>query len=99
MFHLLAVPATVLGFLAAWDYHQVLASLSSSLTVSSQERTDGEGKPAPIPHFYSIHSWLGLVTMAVYALQVTLVLSLSLLLSPPQYHTLLLSSWSECSVS
>jgi len=55
MFHMLALPCTVLGFIAAWDYHQ--------------ERKDSEGNPDPIPHFYSIHSWLGLATMAVYALQ------------------------------
>jgi len=55
MFHLLAVPCVVLGFMAAFDYHQ--------------ERKDKDGEPNPIPHFYSIHSWLGLATMAVYAIQ------------------------------
>jgi len=55
MFHLMAMPCVALGFLAAWDYHQ--------------DRKDKEGNPDPIPHFYSIHSWLGLATMAVYAIQ------------------------------
>jgi len=55
MFHCLALPATALGFLAAYDYHQ--------------ERVREDGSPDPIPHFYSIHSWLGLATMGVYATQ------------------------------
>lgn len=54
MFHLLAIPCTVLGFLAAFDYHQ---------------QREKDGQPDPIPHFYSIHSWLGLATMATYAIQ------------------------------
>ena len=49
MFHLLAIPCIVIGFMAAWDYHAL------------QEK--------PIPHFYSIHSWLGLATMAMFLLQ------------------------------
>merc|ERR1712243_267929 len=55
MFHCLALPCIALGFLAAWDYHH--------------DRKDQEGNPDPIPHFYSIHSWLGLATMGVYTLQ------------------------------
>lgn len=55
MFHLLALPCVVLGFMAAFDYHQ--------------ERKDKDGAANPIPHFYSVHSWLGLATMAVYAIQ------------------------------
>jgi len=55
MFHCLALPCIALGFLAAWDYHHY--------------RKDQEGNPDPIPHFYSIHSWLGLATMGVYTLQ------------------------------
>ena len=49
MFHLLAIPCIVIGFMAAWDYHAL--------------------QDKPIPHFYSIHSWLGLATMAMFLLQ------------------------------
>ena len=49
MFHLLAIPCIVIGFMAAWDYHAL--------------------QPEPIPHLYSIHSWLGLATMAMFLLQ------------------------------
>eukprot|EP00092_Neocalanus_flemingeri_P062063 GFUD01074808.1.p1 GENE.GFUD01074808.1~~GFUD01074808.1.p1 ORF type:complete len:188 (+),score=54.67 GFUD01074808.1:25-564(+) len=55
MFHVLAIPCVVLGFLAVWDYHSL--------------RKDKEGNAAPIPHFYSIHSWLGLATMGLFLLQ------------------------------
>lgn len=54
-FHILAIPCVVLGFLAAWDYHSL--------------RTDKDGNADPIPHFYSIHSWLGLLTMGLFLLQ------------------------------
>jgi len=55
MFHMLGIPCVVLGFIAAWDYHSL--------------RKDKEGNSDPIPHFYSIHSWLGLVTMGLAILQ------------------------------
>jgi len=54
-FHLLAIPCIALGFLAVWDYK------------SLQPAEDGSS--APQPHFYSIHSWLGLATMGLFALQ------------------------------
>jgi len=54
-FHLLAAPCIAIGFVAVYDYHN--------------DRTDKEGNPAPIPHFYSIHSWMGLTTMGLFALQ------------------------------
>merc|ERR1719195_2257969 len=54
-FHILAIPCVVLGFMATWDYHSL--------------RKDKEGNPDPIPHFYSIHSWMGLTTMGLFALQ------------------------------
>ena len=55
-FHLLAAPCIAIGFVAVYDYHN--------------DRTDGQGNPHPIPHFYSIHSWMGLTTMGLFALQV-----------------------------
>jgi len=54
-FHILAIPCVVLGFLSVWDYHSL--------------RTDKDGNLDPIPHFYSIHSWLGLATMGLFLLQ------------------------------
>ena len=50
MFHLMAIPCIVIGFMAAWDYHAL-------------------NPDQPIPHFYTIHSWLGLATMAMFLLQ------------------------------
>jgi len=55
MFHMLGIPCIGLGFLAIWNYHNI--------------RKDRTGNPAPLPHFYSIHSWLGLVTMGLAAIQ------------------------------
>ncbi|KAK6617927.1 hypothetical protein RUM43_014156 [Polyplax serrata] len=49
LFHGLAIPCIVVGFLAVWDFHNL-------------------GQP-PIPNFYSLHSWLGLVTSGLFALQ------------------------------
>jgi len=54
-FHVLAIPCVVVGFLATWNYHSL--------------RLDKEGNPNPIPHFYSIHSWLGALTMGIFLLQ------------------------------
>ena len=56
VFHLLAVPCIVMGFIATWDYHE--------------NRVTADGRAAPIPHFYSLHSWLGLATMGLFLLQV-----------------------------
>ena len=56
IFHLLAAPCIALGFVATWDYHNL--------------RTDNDGNPNPIPNFYSLHSWMGLTTMGLFALQV-----------------------------
>ena len=55
MFHLLAAPCIAIGFVAVWDFH-------------NDRRVDGV--PAPVPHFYSLHSWMGLTTMGLFALQV-----------------------------
>jgi len=55
MFHLLAAPCIAIGFVAVWDYHN--------------DRRDSQGNPAPVPHFYSLHSWMGLTTMGLFALQ------------------------------
>ena len=56
IFHLLAAPCIALGFVATWDYHNL--------------RRDNDGNPSPIPNFYSLHSWMGLTTMGLFALQV-----------------------------
>jgi len=55
MFHLLAVPCIAIGFLSVWYYKSL--------------RKDDNGEARPVPHFYSIHSWLGLGTMGLFALQ------------------------------
>jgi len=54
-FHILAMPCVALGFLAVWDYKTL--------------RKDKEGNPDPITHFYSIHSWLGVLTMGLFSIQ------------------------------
>ena len=51
LFHILAVPAIVMGFLTVLDSHNL-------------------ANP-PIPNFYSLHSWMGLTTMGLFAIQVT----------------------------
>uniref|UniRef100_A0A0A9YHE3 Cytochrome b reductase 1 n=1 Tax=Lygus hesperus TaxID=30085 RepID=A0A0A9YHE3_LYGHE len=43
LFHTLAIPCVVLGFMAVLDFHNLA--------------------DPPIPNFYSIHSWMGFVTM------------------------------------
>ena len=50
VFHILAVPAIVMGFLTVLD--------SRNLNVP------------PITNFYSLHSWMGLTTMGLFAIQV-----------------------------
>ncbi|XP_057378376.1 transmembrane ascorbate-dependent reductase CYB561-like isoform X5 [Daphnia carinata] len=49
VFHILAVPAIVMGFLTVWD--------SRNLSVP------------PIENFWSLHSWMGLTTMGLFAIQ------------------------------
>ena len=56
VFHILAIPCVAIAFIAVLDSHNL--------------RTDKDGNPAPIPNFYSLHSWMGLVTMGLFALQV-----------------------------
>lgn len=54
-FHLLAAPCIAIAFVAVYDY--------------KNDRVNDKNSPAPIPHFYSIHSWMGLTTMGLFALQ------------------------------
>ncbi|KAJ1526899.1 hypothetical protein ONE63_008451 [Megalurothrips usitatus] len=49
IFHALAVPCVVVGFIAVLDYHNL--------------------SQPPIRNFYSLHSWMGFVTMGLFALQ------------------------------
>jgi len=55
MFHLLAIPCVVIGFIAVLDSHNL--------------RVDQDGRPSPIPNFYSLHSWMGATTMGLFAIQ------------------------------
>jgi len=55
-FHILAAPCIAIGFVAVYDYHNL-------------RKDDKTGEHQPIPHFYSIHSWMGLTTMGLFALQ------------------------------
>ena len=50
------MPCLVLAFMAVWDYKAL--------------RADNSGQPRPVPHFYSIHSWLGLGALGMFAIQV-----------------------------
>jgi len=54
VFHILAIPCIAIGFIAVLDSHNL--------------RTV-DGNPAPIPNFYSLHSWIGLAAMGLFALQ------------------------------
>ena len=49
----------------------MLMENKKKILVSRQ--VENSAAPAPVPHFYSIHSWLGLATMAVYAIQVFII--------------------------
>lgn len=55
LFHMLAAPCIAFAFVAVLDSHNL--------------RKDTNGNPAPVPNFYSLHSWMGLATMALFALQ------------------------------
>ena len=56
----------------------MLMENKKKILVSRQ--VENSAAPAPVPHFYSIHSWLGLAAMAVFALQLLLGLFSFLLL-------------------
>ncbi|XP_026473332.1 cytochrome b reductase 1-like isoform X2 [Ctenocephalides felis] len=49
VFHALAIPCVVVGFLAVLDSHNLATP--------------------PLPNFYSLHSWLGCVTMGLFGIQ------------------------------
>jgi hypothetical protein len=51
IFHALAIPCIVVGFIAVLDSHNL-------------------NPGGAIPNFYSLHSWMGLVTMGLFAVQV-----------------------------
>ncbi|XP_026474522.1 cytochrome b reductase 1-like [Ctenocephalides felis] len=51
VFHALAIPCVVVGFLAVLDSHNLATP--------------------PLPNFYSLHSWLGCVTMGLFGIQVS----------------------------
>lgn len=55
-FHIMAIPCIVIAFIAVLDSHNY--------------RRDSGGRLTPIPNFYSLHSWMGLATMGLFALQV-----------------------------
>merc|ERR1712110_1138807 len=60
VFHLLAMPCIALAFVATYDSH----------TLRTVPCDSGNGLcDAPIPNFYSLHSWMGLATMGLFALQ------------------------------
>jgi len=54
VFHILSIPCIAIAFIAVLDSHNLR-------TVN--------GEPAPIPNFYSLHSWIGLAAMGLFALQ------------------------------
>jgi len=55
-FHLLAAPCIAIAFVAVYDF-------------KNDRVNDKTNSPDPMPHFYSIHSWMGLTTMGLFALQ------------------------------
>merc|ERR1719412_1637181 len=58
VFHLLAMPCIALAFVATYDSHT-----NRTIPCKTGQCDD------PIPNFYSLHSWMGLTTMGLFALQ------------------------------
>merc|ERR1712241_1069988 len=58
VFHLLAMPCIALAFVATYDSHTL-----RTVPCKTGQCDD------PIPNFYSLHSWMGLATMGLFALQ------------------------------
>ena len=68
VFHLLAMPCIALAFIATYDSHNL-----RTVPCKTGQCDD------PIPNFYSLHSWMGLATMGLFALQVIQIVAIALI--------------------
>merc|ERR1711997_967470 len=58
---MLAIPCIAMAFIAVYDSHV--------LNTVPDPQDPEKRLPKPIPDFYSLHSWMGLTTMGLFALQ------------------------------